>query len=157
LRAGVAPFNEELFMSKILTSTAFFALASLVTVSAGEKGAPKIDGSWIATGAVAKGKKITEEQAAKAMVQMTFKNGKFTVSICGEMREAGTYKLNVAAKPVAIDMMIDEGRDKGKTRLGILKLEGEMLTIAIVDTDVKTRPKGFEGAEDVEVTFFMRA
>jgi uncharacterized protein (TIGR03067 family) len=143
-------------MQKCLIGVGVCALVALTAVSAGDKGAATIEGNWIATGALAKGKKISEEQAAKAMVVMVFKDGKFTISIGGKPREAGTYKVNAAAKPAAIDFAIGEGRDKGKTRLGIFKVEGEMLTIAVVDTDVKTRPQGFEGTEDVEITFLKR-
>jgi uncharacterized protein (TIGR03067 family) len=72
--------------------------------------------------------------------------------------ENGTYKLDAAKKPAAIDLIIGKGgKDEGKTQLGIYKLEGDVLTVAIAEANSKTRPSSFEGVKGVEVTTLKRA
>lgn len=147
-------------MQKLVASIVCFAVAAvcataLSTTAGGEK-AGKLEGTWIATAATSNGKKATEEDLKKVMLTVTFKTGKYSVTVIGKEVEAGTYKTDKSKKPAAIDLTIAEGKEKGKTQLGIYKIEGDVLTIAMTPADSKERPKTFEAADKGEVTVLKR-
>jgi len=54
-----------------------------------------------------------------------------------------TYKINAAKSPAQIDMIGTEGELTGKAALGILKLDGDSLTMCYVMPG-KDRPAAFE-------------
>jgi uncharacterized protein (TIGR03067 family) len=118
--------------------------------------AAKIEGTWMATGGVSGNTKITEEQAAQLKMLVMFKEGKYSVTVLGKEVEAGTYKLDATKNPPTIDLAVTEGKDKGKTQLGLVKMEGEKMTIALGGAG-KERPKTLEAGEGVEITYLKRS
>lgn len=58
----------------------------------------------------------------------------------------GTYKIDTTKVPMTIDMMPTGGTYDGKTLLGIVKLDGQTLTIAFAEPG-KDRPTAFESKE----------
>jgi uncharacterized protein (TIGR03067 family) len=135
----------------------YFGVAVLIgTAAAGEKGAPKIEGSWLAISAVADGKKVPDEFIAKFMLTLAFKDGKYAVSAGGKQQESGTYKADTSKKPATLDMMVEEGKDKGKSQLAIYKIDADTLTVALGEAGSGIRPKNFEPADKIEVTVFKR-
>jgi uncharacterized protein (TIGR03067 family) len=83
-------------------------------------------------------------------------DGKYSVTVMGKEVEAGTYKVDTTKKPAHLDLTVTEGKDKGQTQLGLLKLEGETMTVAFTKGGSKERPKSFESTEGVEVTILKR-
>ena len=73
----------------------------------------------------------------------------------GKEVEKGTYKINAKKNPATIDMSVMEGKDKGKSQIGIFKIEADQLTMAVV-IGSKDRPKSFDPAADVEVRILKR-
>jgi uncharacterized protein (TIGR03067 family) len=143
-------------MKKLVASIVCLAMISMVTAIAGGEKAPKIEGTWILTAVVSGKGKAPEDLLAKIMPTAVFKDGKYSFSVMGKIDEAGTYKIDAAKKPASIDLVIDEGKHKGKTQLCIYKIEGEMLTLAVNMPGSTTRPKNFEPGEDVEVQTFKQ-
>jgi len=52
----------------------------------------------------------------------------YAQSINGEVNERGTIKLDVTKTPWWIDLVITEGKDAGKTQIGVLELKGDTMT-----------------------------
>jgi uncharacterized protein (TIGR03067 family) len=144
-------------MKKRFVSWTCLCLAVLtVTATGQEKDAPKLEGTWNLTGVDAGGKKMPADLLAKFMIMGEFKDGKYTFTVMGKTDEAGTYKIDATKKPATIDLTITEGKSKGKTQLGLFKIEGDTLTLAMTQPGSTTRPKGFEPGQDVEIQTMKR-
>jgi uncharacterized protein (TIGR03067 family) len=146
-------------MTRVILTLAGFSLAVLMGAAvAGEKGAPIIEGTWLAVSAVADGKKVPDEFLAKFMLTLTFKDGKYAVGTGGKQQESGTYKADTSKKPPTLDMMVEEGKDKGKSKsqLAIYKIDADTLTVALGEAGSGIRPKSFEPGDKIEVTVFKR-
>ncbi len=141
-------------MKRVIAS--LVCLGLVTAWAAGGATDTKLEGTWVTTASFAGGKKATEENLKKTMVTVVFKKGAYTVTSQGKKVEAGTYETNATKKPATIDVTITEGDDKGKTELGIYKVEGDTLTIAVAPHDSKQRPKSFEPAAKGEVMVFQR-
>jgi uncharacterized protein (TIGR03067 family) len=144
-------------MNKLVASIVCLALASLIGGAAGgHKGAPKLDGTWIETGASADGKKLPDDIISQRKVVFVFKDGKYTFSVGGKEFEAGTYKIDATKTPVAIDLLDHEGVEKSGPKLGVLKLDGKTLALSFNVLDRKKRPANLEGGKDIAVYFLKR-
>jgi uncharacterized protein (TIGR03067 family) len=89
-------------------------------------------------------------------MRVTFTGDKYKVVVQGKQVEAGTFKV---AGGKSIDLTISEGKQKGRTQLGLYKIDGETLTVALPpDGSEKERPKDFESTAEnrVEVTTLKR-
>lgn len=99
----------------------------------------------------------------KDQLTFTFKDNKWTLQ-AKEKKEfsfSGTFKLDAAAKPKAIDLKIEGGSDKektekyiGKTSLGIYEISGDTLRWCASEPGNTDRPTAFEkGAGHLLVEF----
>lgn len=77
---------------------------------------------------------------------MTFDGNKYAFE-AGPETEKGTFKVDPKAKPATIDLMITEGRGKGKTQIGIYQLDGDTLKVCMADEGAKERPTKFASAK----------
>ena len=68
--------------------------------------------------------------------------------------DAFKLKLDPAKKPKAVDFTHTEGPDKGKTELGIYKIEGDTVTICVNDFE-KERPTEFKTKEGSKITVIV--
>jgi uncharacterized protein (TIGR03067 family) len=100
-------------------------------------------------------KKLPAEVLEKIMPSFTFKEGKYSSMIMGKQDEAGSYTIDAKKKPAHIDLMVEEGKDKGKTQLGLIAVEGDVLKMALAKPGEKDRPKDFEGGADIIVASFQ--
>ena len=90
--------------------------------------------------------------------RLEFDQGAFTIrSPDGQLLYGGTYTVDPAAQPAAIDFHQDEGQAKGKTWEGIYRFDGARLTIVDDAVDpAKGRPDAFAasaGSGRVLLTF----
>jgi uncharacterized protein (TIGR03067 family) len=144
-------------MNKALVCVLVFSLSAVMHVSGGDKKNDlKIDGSWTATGGIADGKKLPAELFEKDVQVVVFKDGKYTETFMGKETEAGTYKIDTTKNPHTIDFDVTEGKAKGKVQLGLIKIDGDVMTIALADHGSKDRPKDFEGTGDNGVIILKR-
>ena len=144
-------------MKKLFATLVVSSLCALIAVAGAEKKpAAKIDGSWTVTSIIFNGKKLPKDVLDKASHRVAFKEGMYRETIKGKVNEVGTYKIDATQNPATIDFTLSEGEDKGKMQLGIFKVDGETLTIAMGSFGAKERPKNFDGAEKVGVMVFQR-
>lgn len=67
----------------------------------------------------------------------------------------GTFTADAGKTPATIDMKPESGRYKGKTLLGVFKLDGDTLTVAFAEPG-RPRPTGFDGGAGVVVAVHKR-
>ena len=76
----------------------------------------------------------------------------YAQTVNGQVTERGTIKLDAAKKPMAIDLIITEGDDTGKTQLGVIEVTGDDMKGALSVPGDTTRPAGFAAQEGL-ITF----
>ncbi|RPH72660.1 TIGR03067 domain-containing protein [bacterium] len=74
---------------------------------------------------------------------------KYAQTVNGEVNETGTIKLDPATKPMAIDLIIADGQDGGKTQLGVIEVTGDTLKGALSVPGETLRPTGFAAGEGI--------
>src|SRR5436189_4247036 len=85
----------------------------------------KLEGSYTMVSSEQKGEKLPEETVKTATLVM--EGDKHTAKV-GTVTIVGTHKVDPSKKPATIEASDTEGPFKGKTRLGIYKLEGDQFT-----------------------------
>jgi len=58
--------------------------------------------------------------------------------------ESGTFVLDGSKTPVAIDLVIAEGDDAGKTQLGIVEVKGDVMRCLLNTPGSGARPTSFD-------------
>jgi RNA polymerase sigma-70 factor (ECF subfamily) len=103
----------------------------------------KLDGSWVAESREHGGKKMSEELVRKCKVVIS--GDKITlVGLTNGSKEdgiEGTFKLDPAGKPKAIDIRFPDWVDV----VGIYELDGDSLKLCIVESAGNNRPTEFKG------------
>jgi uncharacterized protein (TIGR03067 family) len=101
--------------------------------------AKKLEGTWRPVAAELSSKKLPEA-GYKAMT-LVLKDGRYSYKF-GDENDAGTYTVDPAKKPKAMDVTGSEGPNKGRTIPAIYELTGDTLKICY-SLDGKTRPTAF--------------
>lgn len=130
---------------RFLLTTTLFALALGVT-TADDKKDPTA-GKWVIESVTRDGK---AEDALKGAARV-HNSGKYTITPAGKADITGTYSVDLSKTPTAIDMKPAAGTFKDKTLQGIVKVDGDTMTIAFAAPG-KERPTAFESKADSGVT-----
>lgn len=126
------------------TLLALVLAAGAVAVSAAQDKKDPTAGKWVVESVTRDGK--ADESLKGATREQG--DGKYTLTPAKDSKAkaaTGTYKLDATKTPVTIDLMPKGGTYDGKTLLGIVKVDGDALTIAFAEPG-KDRPTKFEGA-----------
>jgi uncharacterized protein (TIGR03067 family) len=113
----------------------------------------KLDGTWVATSYIDHGQK--GQDVIDAKFTLVLKDGKYTVTFNGEVRDKGTFTFDASKNPKQIDTTSSEGDNKGKVDRGIYELKGDVLKTAFDEITVQKRPTSFDG-EKYQVVEFKR-
>jgi uncharacterized protein (TIGR03067 family) len=116
-------------------------LAALTAVNRRE-----LTGTWQATSFEREGTKATDEQLADIQVVIDA-DGNTKSLIGGKVFLAGPSTIDPTQNPMTLDVSYTEGVNKGKTSLGIYKIEDGVLTICRRPPD-KPRPTEFISKPD---------
>ena len=123
----------------VLCSTCLVGVVSARDDDA-KKAQPALEGTWKVVGMEAGGSKVPEADLEGS--RWVIKGNTYTFTL-GGMIEKGKLRLDADKKPATIDVEITEGSDKGKTQVGIWKLENDRLTVCCAAAGDKERPKEF--------------
>jgi uncharacterized protein (TIGR03067 family) len=105
----------------------------------------KLHGTWAAVSGETAGKKAPEEFVQKCKVVITGDKISLVGLVRGEKETGveGTFKLDPAAMPKAIDISLTNREDA----LGIYEVEGDTLKMCLVEATGKERPTEFVGKD----------
>ena len=127
---------------RTLFALGFLAAAFQVSAAADEKDPTK--GKWVIESVTRDGK---VNAALKGAVREQ-SDGKYTITPAATTTKkpeptTGTYTIDATKSPITIDMKPKGGNFDGKTLLGIVKVDGDTMTIAFAEPG-KDRPTAFE-------------
>lgn len=127
---------------KIPILLSVLSLAGVMATFAGPKtdDTREIQGTWLPVKAELAGKPMKDE-SLKKIVSLKLENGKYVVT--AESLDKGTYTMDAAAKPKAIDITGAEGPNVGKKIPAIYELDGDTLRICY-NLGGGTRPTEFK-------------
>lgn len=108
------------------------------------KGLEKIQGTWVLDSLVVEGKEIPQVNLKNT--KLTIKGDKYTF-VNGDVTNKGVYKVDATKKPMTLDIVVDEGPDKGKTLPAIYEADGDSLKICL-SIKGKLRPEAFGSKAD---------
>lgn len=113
-------------------------------VLADDKDLKELEGNYSVASLQLSGKVLSKEDAQKTKVR--FKGDMLSITIGGQ-EKATQIKVDASKKPHTIDITPNEGPDKGKTYLGIYKIEKNEVTLAFIKSG--ERPKEFTSENEV--------
>jgi uncharacterized protein (TIGR03067 family) len=106
-----------------------------------KKEVAKFEGTWKWISIEMEKMKIPED--ALKDPRMKIVGDKFTVKENADATFGGTFKVDPSKKPKTIDVTFADGKEKGKTMVGIYELEGDTYKVCI-DPEGKNRPAEFK-------------
>jgi len=121
-----------------------FLVPVLFGVATAEDKKDPTAGKWVVESVTRDGKVI---DGYKGTVRVN-DGGKYTFTPPADSKipaSSGTYKLDASKSPITFDAVVKGGTFDGKTLLGIVKVDGETLTMAFAEPG-KERPTKFESA-----------
>ena len=104
----------------------------------------KLIGAWQLQKGTVAGFDLPEPAAKALSLELT--NGKYLLK-GAKAPDEGTWKIDVAKKPYAMDIKGENGPNKGKTMLCIFELDGDKLKVCY-DMAGKKRPAKFESTKE---------
>jgi uncharacterized protein (TIGR03067 family) len=119
---------------------ALFAASAAVAQGDAKKDPAKFQGTWVIESAQTDGKEIPSEVFKS--FKMTFKGDAYAVQM-GQEKIEGTFRLDSSANPRQIDILPDNGPDRGRVQPGVYEFDGDKLKICAAPPG-KERPAGFE-------------
>jgi uncharacterized protein (TIGR03067 family) len=112
----------------------------------------KLQGTWVDISfekAGAKLEKVGEHQ-------LKIDGETFSLSHDGKVEDKGTIKLDPSRSPREIDLQVREGKNEGKTGLGIYAWDGEDLKLCLGDLDGGTRPTDLTAMPENRVLIVLK-
>lgn len=104
----------------------------------------KLNGTWIPTSAELAGQPFPAE--VLKTLKLVLDGDKYTVH-AGDKLDKGRVKLDLTKKPKAMDIIGEEGPNKGKTFPAIYELDGDTLRVCY-NLGGKERPSEFKTEKD---------
>lgn len=111
----------------------------------GDRG--RLQGTWKLVKLDREGKAQAVTEESDEFFRLTFAGGHVTMQV-RKIKEEANYVLGTAGGRKTISITPTTGDDKGKKILGIYKLDGDRLTLAVAEPGARERPTEFKGVKD---------
>jgi uncharacterized protein (TIGR03067 family) len=108
----------------------------------------KFQGNWVVESVIVEGKELPAEVVK--VFKMSFKDGDYTVLI-GQEKTEGTFRLDPSKNPKTIDIVPDNGPDRGRKQPGIYAFDDDKIKICAAQPG-KERPTNFETKDKIGYT-----
>jgi uncharacterized protein (TIGR03067 family) len=109
-----------------------------------KKAEVKLEGIWAIKKLSTRGREAPS-LPEEAVVEFT--KDFMTMKVMGPEIKLGTYAINIDKKPAELDIVRQEGEQKGKTVKAIFSLEGDALKICLAEAPSGPRPTDFKVKE----------
>jgi uncharacterized protein (TIGR03067 family) len=113
----------------------------------------RLQGDWVLASLEEDGKAATEARRREFKVWVAA-NGRYVFQAGSEIC-TGYYQLDPTQTPRALDIILEDGPDKGKVQLAIYDFDGEQRKIAVAEPG-RPRPQGFAPAAGINIEVWKR-
>lgn len=113
-----------------------------------------LEGSWTIVSGEVQGQALPPLALQALSGRAVFKGDKYTL-IAADNKESGSLKLDDTKTPKTIDFLIADGKDKGKSELGIYALSGDELKLCVADSG-NPRPSDFSTKGTANKQFVLK-
>ena len=111
----------------------------------------KFQGNWTIESVIVEGKELPAEVVGA--FKMSFKDNNYTVLI-GQEKTEGSFSLDPSKNPKTIDIVPENGPDRGRKQLGIYEIDGDKIKICAAQPG-KDRPTNFETKDKIGYTVMI--
>ena len=135
----------------VLTLALTVAVATVLSASQAKPGsapAPKskvlasLQGAWLMISSNG------QDMAGSGQeVIVTITDNKYVQTVNGQVVEQGTFKIDEAKKPLAVDIQITEGENAGMSQVGVLEVDGKTMSGKLGQPGTTVRPTDFATSE----------
>jgi uncharacterized protein (TIGR03067 family) len=138
--------------TKLLSLPVFVLVAALVCAQGEAKNdLDRFQGNWAVESVIVEGKELPAEVVMS--FKMSFKENEYKVLI-GQDKTEGIFRLDDSKNPKTIDIIPDNGPDRGRKQLGIYQFDGDKLKISAAQPG-KDRPTNFDTKDKVGYTVMI--
>lgn len=109
----------------------------------------QLEGEWSMVSGEADGFALPEETVKTG--KRVAKDGQTTITMGGQVYFKADFRIDPSQAPKTIDYMMTQGPTKGKTHLGIYKLDGDCVTFCFAAPG-RTRPTDFTASQGSQRT-----
>lgn len=135
-----------------LVTSAMLVFAVGVAAQGGpSKDMASLQGTWVVTSQDGQA-----SSPADSPVTVVIVADKYSEMRDGQVLERGTFKLDSSKLPIAIDVFITEGDDANNTRLGVIRIENDTVTVKCSAPGATTRPVDFTPVDGSLVLLLKR-
>ena len=110
-----------------------------------------LEGTWKLAFAMQDGQNLGDAPD----LRMTFAGNRYSIRIEGKLVRGGTFKLDATRSPMWIDVRVGMGPNKGKTRLGIVEIDGDRMRRCLPPEKQNARPASCASA-GVMAEYYLR-
>jgi uncharacterized protein (TIGR03067 family) len=144
--------KEKAMKTRLLSLPLFVLLAGFAFAQGEAKNdLDKFQGNWAVESVIVEGEELPAEVVK--VFKMSFKDDNYTVMI-GQDKTEGTFRLDPSKNPKTIDIVPDNGPDRGKKQLGIYTFDGDKIKICAAMPG-KERPTNFETKDKIGYTVMI--
>jgi len=137
---------KKILESAVVVAGMVWATLGCLPAAAADGATSPLEGIWVPVAMEYAGQPFPED--ARKGIVLEIAGDAYTVTV-GKEVDKGSVKLDPAATPMAIDIVGVVGPNKGKTILGIVEVEKDILRVCY-DFGGKDRPTEFTTAEGTQ-------